>query len=96
MLKSNDGLGQALYMKRIDEVKDYTLTRGGLMDVKAVIGRISGPGGDGWKKICHEKSAMEAVEKHIHTDRCTAPTACPTKTCIQVGKESERILVHSS
>ncbi len=51
MLKSNDGLGQALYMKRIDEVKDYTLTRGGLMDVKAVIGRISGPGGDGRKRF---------------------------------------------
>lgn len=31
------------------------------MDVKAVIGRIYGPGGDGWKKICHEKSAEVIV-----------------------------------
>ena len=47
-------------------------------------------------KVSYTNVHMEAVEEHIHTDRCTAPTACPTKTGIQVGKESERILVHSS
>lgn len=47
MLKSNDGL-EPVFVNEADKWGERLHSyQGGLMDVKAVIGRISGPGGDG-------------------------------------------------